>query len=92
MGELDNYSREERAVDKLKIYSIRDRSVVLDSDLASVYGVETRVSIKLSGEIERDSLQISRFSSQKKNGKIKDRSVLTHRLYGAHPDGSSSSS
>jgi hypothetical protein len=43
MSELDSYSRGERVVDKLKIYAIRDRSVVLDSDLASVYRVETRV-------------------------------------------------
>ena len=30
-------------IDELKIYSVRGRSVVLDSDLSRVYGVQTRV-------------------------------------------------
>jgi ORF6N domain len=43
MGELDNPSSEERVIEGLKIYLVRGYSIVLDSDLASVYGVETRV-------------------------------------------------
>lgn len=42
MSEPDKRNREERALDDLKIYSVRGHSVVLDSDLAGVYGVETR--------------------------------------------------
>jgi hypothetical protein len=43
MSEPDDCSHDERAIDNLKIYSVRGHSIVLDSDLANVYRVETRV-------------------------------------------------
>ena len=43
MNEPDNQSQEGAAIGDLQIYALRDHSVVLDSDLASIYGVETRV-------------------------------------------------
>ena len=43
MNEPENHSQEGSVIGDLQIYAIRDHSVVLDSDLASIYGVETRV-------------------------------------------------
>ena len=43
MNEPDNHCQEGSVIGDLQIYAIRDHSVVLDSDLASIYAVETRV-------------------------------------------------
>lgn len=51
-----------------RIYFIRDQKVLLDSDLAVLYGVETRVLIKLPGETKIVFLPISCSNYLKTNG------------------------
>jgi hypothetical protein len=52
-----------------KIYLIRDRKVMLDRDLAEMYGVETRVLNQSVKRNLKDFLKILCFSLQKKSQK-----------------------
>ena len=45
-----------------KIFFIRGKKVMLDRDLATLYGVEREHSIRQLGEIQNDSLLILCFS------------------------------
>ena len=53
-----------------KIYMIRGQKVMLDKDLAELYGVTTGNLNLAVKEIRNVSLQILYFSSQKKSSKI----------------------
>ena len=50
------------------IYEIRGQKVMLDRDLAAVYGAETRVLIQAVNGITGVSRAISSSNSQRKNG------------------------
>jgi hypothetical protein len=55
---------------RLRLLQVRKESALLDTDLAALYGVETKYSIKRSGETPGDSRVISLSSSRQKNGPL----------------------
>ncbi|MFA7353213.1 MAG: ORF6N domain-containing protein [Sulfurimonadaceae bacterium] len=48
-----------------RIFTIRGLQVMVDKDLAELYGVETKVLNQLLKETSRDFLKISEFNLQK---------------------------
>lgn len=57
------------AIEK-RIFVIRDRQVVLDEDLANLYGVETKRLVEQVKGIQSASLEISCFSSARKRRQL----------------------